>query len=294
MESKYYNILKKNISDGQLKEFVSEIASRNPKFTAEEIESFYYPAVMLINSRRINFIQHYEQESKLFNNPVPARPYIISLCGSVASGKSTATALLADIMQLIDRKLRIFKISTDCFLMPTDELTKRNLMSRKGFPVSYDWEAQIRFLKEVHSGKKHFLLPIYSHESYDILTDKFNEINNPDVIFMEGLNLLQPNFSDDRMISSDLIDFSIYLHMEQNNLKKFFTERVLSLSHEGNGYYKNMSSLTDEEILKRASKVWETINLPNLTEHIQPTMCRANMIIELDRNHKPQKIKVRN
>lgn len=288
-----YSILKKSPDNTPDDAIISDLASRHPKFSTGEIRKFYYPAVKLISRRRDCLLQRYLGESVFFDNAPSMPPFVVSLCGSVASGKSTATALLADIFRSINPILTVFQISTDCFLLPTAELTKRNLMRQKGFPVSYDWDAQIGFLKKLRSGEKEFKLPIYSHESYDILTDRFNEIKNPDVIFMEGLNLLQPNNAEDRIISSDLTDFSIYLHMDTSDLKKFFIERVLTLSHEGKGYYRNMNSLNDDEITAKASDVWNSINLPNLTEHIEPTMCRADMIIELDSQHKPKEIRVR-
>jgi type I pantothenate kinase len=288
-----YSILKKSVDNNPDDEIISDLASRHPKFCTDEIRNFYYPAVKLISKRRESLLQRYQSESEFFDSAPAMPPYVVSLCGSVASGKSTATALLADIFRSINPNLAVFQISTDCFLLPTAELTKRNLMGQKGFPVSYDWDAQIGFLKKLRSGEKEFQLPIYSHESYDILTDRFNEIKNPDVIFMEGLNLLQPNHANDRIISSDLTDFSIFLHMNTSDLKRFFLERVLTLSHDGQGYYRSLNILDDDEITAKATEVWNSINLPNLTEHIEPTMCRSDMIIELDSLHKPKEIRVR-
>ena len=151
----------------------------------------------------------------------------------------------------------------------------------------------MNFLKELRSGKREFSLPVYSHEVYDIVPGMRNEIRDPDIVLLEGLNLLQDHHDQDSLQPSDLTDFSIYLDMREADLEKFFIRRIISLAREGTGFYSSMKNMTDDELTARAIRVWNTVNLPNLRQHIQPTRCRSDMVISLDSSHKVKSIMVR-
>ncbi len=290
-----YHILNP-VTNSQPPQEIEEVINRHKLFfSREDILQLYLPAMKLVNNRRNHLIKQRQEEQHLFKSGLQKVPYVISLVGSVASGKSTLTNLLTDILRALGDHPIVYTVSTDCFIFPTKLLTERNLMNQKGFPISYDWQNLIGFLKALHSGQEEFKLPIYSHEKYDIIADKFNIISKPDIVFLEGLNLLQDSNSEveDKTIASDYIDFSIYLDVSEENLLNFYLTRILSLSHEGNGFYSTLHQLSDEEITKKAVQTWNDINYPNFKQFIEPTKHRAQMIIRVDGKHRLEAIKIK-
>lgn len=204
----------------------------------------------------------------------------MGLAGSVAAGKSTLAAQMAAKEQASGKSVEV--VSTDGFLLPNAELERRGLLARKGFPESYDAEAFTAFLDALRTGQP-VSVPIYSHQIYDILPGTTREIRPPDLIILEGINALQPAFTRDRL------DQKIYLHAEEPDLFRWYRERLLRLREEAlsdpTSYFKRFLELSPEEWETRIRTIWETVNLPNLREHILPTKLLADLVVIKGADH---------
>ncbi len=288
--SLYTDLLKKS-ANSLNKDQLLEISNNNNLFSKKDIQEYYWPLVELIGRRIVSKKQNLTKDRNYLKDAIDT-PYVVSISGSVASGKTSMAQLLAGLLHLLPGNPKVDIVSTDCFLFPTAILTERNLMNQKGFPISYDWNAMIQFLKDLHSGKTNFQLPIYSHETYDILKDEFLTINNPQIIIVEGLNLLQLNTACG-YIPTDFIDFSIYIDVSKDLLEEWFLKRIAYLRQEGKGFYARLVNLTEDEAKTRADRIWKTINLPNLEMFIEPTRSRANAIIDKGIDHLIKNIKLR-
>ncbi|WP_105874573.1 type I pantothenate kinase, partial [Haemophilus influenzae] len=225
-------------------------------------------------------------------------PYIISIAGSVAVGKSTSARILQSLLSHWPAERKVDLITTDGFLYPLEKLKKDHLLHKKGFPISYDTPKLIHFLADVKSGKTEVEAPIYSHLTYDIIPDKFNVINKPDILILEGLNVLQTgNNKTNQTFVSDFVDFSIYVDAEEKLLKEWYIKRFLkfreSAFNDPNSYFKHYANLSKEESITTASKIWDEINGLNLNQNILPTRERANLILKKGHNHQVELIKLR-
>ena len=225
-------------------------------------------------------------------------PYIISIAGSVAVGKSTSARILQSLLSHwpIDRKVDL--ITTDGFLHPLSYLQKHQLLQKKGFPISYDTPKLIRFLADIKSGKHHVKAPIYSHLTYDITPDQFNLIDQPDILILEGLNVLQPDDNHaNQIFVSDFVDFSIYVDADEALLKEWYIRRFLKFRQSAfsnpNSYFKHYANLSEQEAIATASHIWDEINGLNLKENILPTRERANLILRKGANHEVELVKLR-
>ena len=205
---------------------------------------------------------------------------LIGLAGSVAAGKSTLAAQLAQNEQASGKSVEV--VSTDGFLLPNATLELRGLLSRKGFPESYDAEAFTGFLTALRDGQP-TRVPVYSHQTYDILAGSHREILRPDLVIIEGINALQPAFTDSKL------DHKIYLHAEEIHLFTWYRERLLRLRNDARtdpaSYFTRFLSLSDEHWEARIETIWETINLPNLHEHILPTRTLADAVLVKGLDH---------
>lgn len=189
-------------------------------------------------------------------------------------------------------------ITTDGFLYPLEKLKKDNLLQKKGFPVSYDTQRLIHFLADIKSGKRNVSAPIYSHLTYDIVPDQFDYVDQPDILILEGLNVLQRgNSNTNQVFVSDFVDFSIYVDAEEALLKEWYIRRFLkfrqSAFNNPDSYFKHYASLSEQEAVTTASKIWEDINGKNLRENILPTRERANLILTKGANHAVEKVKLK-
>jgi len=225
--------------------------------------------------------RHLENE---FNS---VRPFVLAVAGSVAVGKSTFArvlrALLAQSGQTVDL------VATDGFLWPTATLEKRNLMRRKGFPESYDLERMLGFLAELKEGKSELRVPVYSHELYDIVPGQFQIIKQPQVLILEGLNVLQGSPRDSAAAAADYFDFSVYLDADQNDVEQWYIERFSVLQRtvfqRPTSYFHHFKNLQPIEVRKTGQEIWRSINLPNLLQNIQPTRERASVILRKGESH---------
>ena len=228
-------------------------------------------------------------------------PYVVGIAGSVAAGKSTVARVLRALISRWPGSPKVGLVSTDGFLYPNRELQARGLMERKGFPESYDLPLLLRFLADIKSGRDGVSAPIYSHLTYDILPDKTQAVGRPDVLVVEGLNMLEAGLAEPseghRVFVSDYCDFSIYVDAQERHIKEWYLERFLRLREEALGdstaYFHRFAELSVEDAKDVALRIWDEIDHPNLKENIEPTKDRARLILEKGHDHSVQSVRLR-
>ncbi|MEY9888348.1 type I pantothenate kinase [Catenulispora sp. MAP12-49] len=233
--------------------------------------------------------------------PETAPPFVIGIAGSVSVGKSTFSRTLRDLLARSPEHPEVGLITTDGFLYPNTELERRGLMGRKGFPESYDQRAFLRFLSAVKSGQEAVEAPVYSHLVYDIVPGECVEVKRPDILLVEGLNLLQParTRADGRtsLAVSDFLDFSIYLDARRSDLKTWYTDRFLALRStafsDPQSYFHKFASLSDEAARGLALEIWTSINERNLMDNILPTRGRARLVLLKGADHRVERVRLR-
>ena len=214
-------------------------------------------------------------------------PYVIAVAGSVAVGKSTFARVLRALLAQAGRTVEL--VATDGFLWPTAILENRKLMQRKGFPESYDLERMLVFLAELKEGKPELRVPVYSHELYDIVPRQFQTIKGPQVLILEGLNVLQGSSRDSAAVATDYFDFSIYLDADENDVEQWYVERFSVLQRtvfqRSTSYFHHFKDLRPAEVRATGQGIWRSVNLPNLLQNIQPTRERASVILRKGPSH---------
>ncbi|OOF62924.1 type I pantothenate kinase [Rodentibacter pneumotropicus] len=270
----------------------------NEELSLDEVSTIYLPLTRLINYYIDENLRRQTVLNRFLSGQSPKVPYIISIAGSVAVGKSTSARILQSLLSHWPNERKVDLITTDGFLYPLEKLKQDNLLQKKGFPVSYDTAKLIRFLAEIKSGNKNVKAPIYSHLTYDIIPDEFNEVNQPDILILEGLNVLQTGGNKSNQIFvSDFVDFSIYVDAEESLLKEWYIKRFLKFRQSAftnpDSYFKHYATLSQEEAISTASQIWESINGLNLRENILPTRERANLILTKGADHAVELVKLR-
>lgn len=224
-------------------------------------------------------------------------PFVVGVAGSVAVGKSTIARLLRELMSRWPGTPRVELVTTDGFLYPNAELERRGLMERKGFPESYDRRALLEFLTEVKSGAAEVRAPFYSHMRYDIVPDARVVVRRPDVVIVEGLNVLQPPPAPNDVAVSDLFDFSIYVDADPSHIEKWYVDRFLALRQGAfanpSSYFNVFAQLTDDEAVTTALGYWRDINMPNLIENVMPTKHRATLVLNKGVDHSVESVLLR-
>ncbi|MCT8673189.1 type I pantothenate kinase [Glaesserella parasuis] len=273
----------------------------NEELSLEEVSTIYLPLARLINYYIDENLKRQEVLHKFLDVESPKVPYIISLTGSVSVGKSTSARILQALLSEWPEKRKVDLITTDGFLYPLKTLQERNLMKRKGFPESYDIHRLIEFVSDIKSGKRNVKAPVYSHPTYDIIPDQFNEVDQPDIVILEGLNMLQSGMnyphSPHSVFVSDFVDFSIYVDADETLLKDWYIHRFLkfrrSAFSDPHSYFHHYSKLSEQEAIATASTIWDEINGLNLRKNILPSRERANLILVKGEDHAIETVKLR-
>ena len=254
-----------------------------------EVEEVYLPLSRLLNLYVAGTKQLHRVTNEFLGERAQSTPFVIGVAGSVAVGKSTIARLLRELLSRWSDTPRVELVTTDGFLLPNAELERRGLMERKGFPESYDRRALLRFVTEVKSGAAEVRAPFYSHLSYDIVPGAQIVVRQPDVLIVEGLNVLQPAGGGNRLAVSDLFDFSVYVDARTRDIATWYEERFLKLQRGAfanpQSYFHRYSSLSDEEARARSRMIWASINEPNLVQNIRPTRSRAKLVLRKDADH---------
>ncbi|MFT4306391.1 MAG: type I pantothenate kinase [Microbacterium sp.] len=224
-------------------------------------------------------------------------PFVVGVAGSVAVGKSTIARLLRELMSRWPDTPRVELVTTDGFLYPNAELERRGLMDRKGFPESYDRRALVGFLTAVKSGEPEVRAPYYSHVKYDIVPDASVTVRRPDVVIVEGLNVLQPPPAPNDVAVSELFDFSIYVDADPGHIRDWYTDRFLALRQaafaDPRSFFRVFADIPDAEAVERAHRFWYEINLPNLLENVLPTKHRASLVLRKGASHSVERVLLR-
>jgi type I pantothenate kinase len=252
-----------------------------------EVADVYVPLSRLLNLYAVGARElHRSTRGFLGQNDEPT-PFVIGVAGSVAVGKSTTARLLRELLARWEDTPRVELVTTDGFLLPNAELERRGLMERKGFPESYDRRALLRFVAALKSGADELRAPLYSHLRYDVLDGETQLVARPDVVVLEGVNVLQRGAG--RAYVSDFVDFALYLDAAESDIHRWYRERFLALRNGAfqrpESYFHRYAQLSDEEAVAVATGIWERTNRPNLLNNIQPTRPRADVILEKGSDH---------
>lgn len=268
----------------------------NEELSLDEVSTIYLPLARLINYYIEENLRRQAVLNRFLGGNKGKIPYIISIAGSVAVGKSTSARILQSLLSHWPETRKVDLITTDGFLYPLNILQQRNLLQKKGFPISYDTPKLIKFLADIKSGKPNVKAPIYSHLTYDIIPDQFNVVNQPDILILEGLNVLQTGNSAQTFVS-DFVDFSIYVDADEALLQEWYIRRFLkfrqSAFNDPNSYFKHYANLSEQEAITIATQIWNSINGLNLKENILPTRERANLILTKGADHAVQLVRLK-
>ncbi len=271
------------------------------ELSMEEVEQIYLPLSRLLNLYVQAAQELHGVSQKFLGNRDGKIPFVLGIAGSVAVGKSTTARVLRALLARWPDHPRVDLVTTDGFLHPNAELERRGIMHRKGFPESFNTSRLLRFLAEVKSGKEFTEAPVYSHFHYDIIPDEQLKIERPDILIVEGLNVLQParlpKNGDAVPYVSDFFDFSIYIDADTAICENWYITRFLRLREtafrDPDAYFHRYTDLNDHDARARAREIWRTINLKNLTENILPTRRRADLILKKAADHRIESVSLR-
>ena len=283
-------------------EEIQRLRSLNDPVDLGEVERIYLALSRLL-SAHVESMQMLYHQRALFLNVADSRktPFIIGVSGSVSVGKSTTARILKELLQRWPSSPKVDLVTTDGFLYPNEVLRERGIMDRKGFPESYDVGGLLRFLSAIKSGQRDVPAPVYSHLVYDVVPDQFVNVDAPDILVFEGINVLQPGKlpPDGKIIPflSDFFDFSIYVDADEELIRKWYIERFMRLREtafrDPESFFHRFSQLSEDAARAVATEIWETINLKNLRENILPTRPRADLILQKGADHLVHQVALR-
>ena len=268
----------------------------NERIDLDEVTAVYLPLTRLLNLY-VSATQNLHKVSATFlGTMAPKVPYVIGVAGSVAVGKSTFARILQALLARWPEHPKVDLVTTDGFLFPNAVLDERGIMNRKGFPESYDTKSLLQFLRELKSGRAEVSAPVYSHVVYDIVEGQEIVVRQPDILILEGLNVLQVGVESNEFVS-DYFDFSIYIDAEEDVIRDWYIERFHALRRtvfqDPQSFFKHFAELSDDEATDVARGIWAEINGRNLSENIAPTKSRASLVINKGANHRVTDVQLR-
>ena len=280
---------------------LTELRGINERISLEEVTLVYLPLSRLLNLY-VAATQRLRQTTDTFLGKLPAPvSYVIAIAGSVAVGKSTAARVIQALLSRWPNHPKVDLVTTDGFLYPNNVLESRGMMNRKGFPESYDLRALLQFLRDLKSGQPVLEVPYYSHEAYDIVPNRKTTIRQPDIVIIEGLNVLQTTEGRPgpapRTFVSDFFDFSIFIDAKEEHIRQWYVDRFLTFQktvfQSPSSYFHRYANLSLPEAKQTAVNIWESINAVNLRQNILPTRERAHLILEKVEDHSVSSVQLR-
>ncbi|WP_299575578.1 type I pantothenate kinase [uncultured Williamsia sp.] len=296
LDRRQWRTLRESVPLAMNEEELGSYRGLGEQIDLSEVADVYLPLSRLIHLQVAARQRLFAATSTFLGERNPERqvPFVIGVAGSVAVGKSTTARVLQALLSRWDAHPRVDLVTTDGFLYPTRELRRRGIMHRKGFPESYDRRALLRFVTEVKSGSRDVSAPVYSHLSYDIVKGVRHHVQQPDILILEGLNVLQ---TGPRLMVSDLFDFSVYVDARIEDIEDWYVKRFLAMRSTAfanpNSHFHAYASLNDVDATEAARDIWHGINLPNLVQNILPTRPRATLVLRKDADHSINRVRLR-
>ncbi|HEV8599135.1 MAG TPA: type I pantothenate kinase [Gemmatimonadales bacterium] len=279
---------------------LAELQGLNEQLSLDEVVEVYLPLSRLLNLHVAASRELERVTDRFLGKSMAASPYLLAVAGSVAVGKSTTARVLQALLARWPDHPRVDLVTTDGFLYPNSVLEERGLLARKGFPESYDLRRLVRFVAELKAGVPEVSAPVYSHLHYDIVPDELQVIQQPDILILEGLNVLEGGdrrSGDGGPFVSDYFNFSLYVDAEERFIKEWFVRRLQRLCEtafrDPQSYFRKYANLSEAEASAFATRVWEEINGINLRENILPTRERAHLILEKAADHRVERVRLR-